>query len=83
MERRNLNIEELRQIRMSSSGSKCEELGLSNTSPLPPTKRTSMRRFATSLMGQQPTLGAAPQWGKSGKMMTGIALATRAGADRG
>ncbi|MFK4507181.1 hypothetical protein ABIF81_002359 [Bradyrhizobium daqingense] len=33
-------------------------------------------------VGYGPSAGAAPQWGKSGKMMTGIAPATRAGANR-
>ena len=33
-------------------GSKCEELNVRKSSPLRPTERTSMRRAATSLMGQ-------------------------------
>ncbi len=33
-------------------GSKCEELRVSKVSPLYPTKRTSMKGVATSLMGQ-------------------------------
>ena len=33
-------------------GSKCEELGVSKVGPLYPTKRTSMKGVATSLMGQ-------------------------------
>jgi hypothetical protein len=37
------------------SGSKCEELRVSKSSPLHPTKRTSTRSVVTSLMGYQPT----------------------------
>jgi hypothetical protein len=34
-------------------GSECEELNVSKSSPLHPVERTSMRRAAISLMGQQ------------------------------
>jgi hypothetical protein len=36
-------------------GSKCEELNVSKSSPPRPTERTSMRRAATSPMGQEET----------------------------
>jgi hypothetical protein len=38
-----------------SIGSKCEELRVSKVSPLYPTKRTSMKGVATSLMGEKRT----------------------------
>jgi len=55
---------------------------------LPPTsalprQRTSSVRPGRSVSCQKPTLRVARRWGYSGKTMIAIALATRAGADRG
>lgn len=41
------------QPRDDRFGSKCEELNVSRFSPLCPIERTSMRRAANSLMGQE------------------------------
>jgi len=53
--RRLVSVSEVRTVWSATSapGSKCEELNVSKTSPLCPTIRTSTRRAATSLMGQE------------------------------
>jgi hypothetical protein len=43
----------------------------------------SQDRRACLKSAQEPTLRVARRWGYSGKTMIAIALATRAGADRG
>lgn len=47
-------IETARDVRF---GSKCEDLKVSKSSPLRPTKRTLVPCSATSLMGQEQTFG--------------------------